>query len=83
MNGIVRMNKNDLFTPSTTPYTRGHSQKVFKSHAFKRPRINAFSQTVVNDWNDLSSDIITAPSIIEFKNRLDKYWEKIHYVFGE
>ena len=41
------------------------------------------SQRVVNDWNDLPSDVITAPSIIEFKIRLDKYWEKIHYVFVE
>ena len=81
MNGIVRMNKNDIFTPCTTPYTRGHSQKVFKSHAIKQPRINAFSKRVVNDWNDLPSDVITAPSVIEFKIRLDKYWEKIHYVF--
>ena len=30
---------------------------------------------LVNIWNSLPNEIVTAPSLNLFKNRLDKYWE--------
>ena len=55
--------------------TRGHVCKVKKGKATKTPRINCFSNRVVDDWNDLPSDIVTAESVESFKKKLDKFWE--------
>ena len=80
MNGLVRIDMKNLFTPIKMSHnTRGHSQRIFKKHAVKLARSNTFSQRVVNDWNSLPDDVIGAPSIITFKNRLDKFWQNIHY----
>ena len=79
VNGLVRIDSNLLFTPAMISHTRGHSQKVFKSHAVKLARNNSFSQRVVSNWNRLPTNVIEAPSINTFKNRLDKFWEDIHY----
>ena len=82
INGLVRMNVSTLFSPSDSN-TRGHSKRVFKKHAVKFPRTNFFSQRIVNDWNSLPTDIVNAPTINTFKNRLDKFWENIQYHTAE
>ena len=80
MNGLVRMNMYALFTPAKVRTTRGHSQKLFKYHATKHTRVNSFTQHVINDWNNLSTNVIYAPSLNIFKNRLDEFWEHLHYI---
>ena len=80
MNGLVRVDVSKLFIPGKLDHTRGHSQRVFKRHAVKVPRSNCFSQRIVNDWNSLSSYVVEAPSLNTFKNRLDDYWQDLHYV---
>ena len=40
-------------------------------------RCRFFSQRVVDVWNSLSNDIISAPSTKFFLNRMDKNWDKI------
>ena len=79
MNGLVRMDKEKLFSPTRSPHTRGHTQRVFKEHAVKLTRSRSFSQRVVNDWNNLPADIVEAPSLNIFKNRLDEFWRDIQY----
>jgi len=37
-------------------------------------REGIFCNRVTNIWNSLPIDIVTAPSLNSFKNRLDKYW---------
>ena len=74
MNGLVRMDTSDLFTPARLWHTRGHTRKVFKNHAVKTARVNTFSQRVVNDWNILPNYVLMAPSINLFKKRLDDHW---------
>ena len=59
----------------TSAYTRGHAHKLFKHHAIKRTRIDSFSQRIVNTWNSLPAYVINAPSINQFKNRLDRHWK--------
>ena len=53
INGIVRIDKEKLFSPAKVSYTRGHHGKIFKRHALKTARKNSFSQRVINDWNSL------------------------------
>ena len=79
MNGLVRMDKEKLFSPTKTLHTRGHPQRIFKEHAEKLIRSRSFSQRVVNDWNNLPVDLVEATSLNIFKNRLDELWRHIWY----
>ena len=77
-NGIVRVKAEDIFTlipPATTRSTTfGHHQRILRQKATNRTRINAFSQRVIKDWNDLSKEVVEATSVNSFKNKLDEYW---------
>ena len=55
--------------------TRGHSLKLAKNWCRTALRAHAFSQRVVNLWNNLREETVTAPSVNCFKNRLDEEWE--------
>ncbi len=56
--------------------TRGHSLKLFKNFAKKPIRHNYFTSRIVDTWNSLPADVVNAPSVNAFKNRLDKFWSK-------
>jgi len=36
----------------------------------------SFSHRVVQEWNKLSQDVVEATSVNQFKNRLDKFWQR-------
>ena len=44
-------------------------------------RKNSFSIRIAKYWNKLPENIVNAPSINSFKNRLDKHWkdEELYY----
>ena len=50
-----------------------------KPRAESRPRRQAFSARVVNDWNSLPQPVVGADSIEQFKSRLDAHWANIRY----
>ena len=79
MNNLIRVDAEKLFTQTKAVFTRGHNQRVFKTHAKKNARQFCFSQRIANDWNRLSQHVVSASSINEFKNRLDKFWNDIKY----
>ena len=79
MNGLVRIEIDLLFSPMKFAHTRGHPQRVFKCHAQKLQRINSFSQRVINNWNSLPMNVIQAPSLNDFKEKLDEVWKDLHY----
>ena len=84
VNELVRVDVNDLFTPiPTTHNTRGHKSRVFKHHATKRPRIDSFSQRVVNNWNTLPAHVVNASSLNVFKNKLDEHWKYQRYTLRD
>jgi hypothetical protein len=56
-------------------HTRGHSLKLVKPRATTSIRANVFSHRIVNNWNSLPEEVVTADSINSFKNRLDKHWK--------
>jgi hypothetical protein len=35
----------------------------------------SFTQRTVEIWNNLTSKVVTAPTIMSFESRLDKFWE--------
>eukprot|EP00794_Sanderia_malayensis_P019674 gene19674-21620_t len=59
---------------------RGHEFKLKVSACNKELRHHFFILRVVTKWNSLLEEVVTAPSLYSFKNRLDKYWK--HFKFN-
>ena len=53
--------------------TRGHELKLVKDQCRLDIKKYSFSQKTINEWNKLSTDCVTASSVIMFKNRVDTY----------
>lgn len=80
IHGIDSVNKDLFFTTATTQATRGHPYKLFMRRSRLSVRQNTFSVRVVNDWNSLPEEIVTASTVNRFKTKLDKFWSALHYV---
>ena len=50
--------------------------KLSKQRTSLDVRKYSFSQRVVQEWNKLSQDVVEATSVNQFKNRLDKFWQR-------
>jgi len=59
---------------ATTKDLRGNALKLKKGQYRLNVRGNYFAYRVVNSWNALPDDVVTAPSVNAFKNRLDHLW---------
>ena len=72
----VNINADKFFTINTLN-TRGHKYKIQKTQrATIQVRCQSFAIRSVNNWNSLTSEVVEAQSVNEFKNLLDKYWEE-------
>ena len=49
--------------------------KIMKHRCKRDVRKYSFTSRVVDLWNNLPEDIVTAKSVHQFENRLDRYWE--------
>ena len=63
-----------LFAQPLHSGTRGHSLKLSMQHSTSRHRSHFFSQRIINMWNQLSEETVSATSIDMFKSHLDKEW---------
>ena len=61
-----------LFRPAVERRTRGHSKKVFLESTNNNLRRYSFAVRSVREWNALPENVINAPSLNSFKNRLDR-----------
>lgn len=65
------------FFQINTNETRGHSYKIFKNRCFTTQRKYSFSQRTVNNWNNLTEEIVTSKNINAFKRALNNTpWNK-------
>ena len=80
MNNLIQIDQRMLFEPARVASTRGHRFKIAKGGATKLVRRNAFSQRVINQWNNLPSEIVESPTLLTFKSKLDKYWEGQEFI---
>jgi ribonucleases P/MRP protein subunit RPP40 len=75
MKGFEGVNIDDFFVLQPTNKTRGHPYKIAKKYARLDVRKYFFSNRVVNEWNNLSEEIVNSSSINEFKSKIQKYFE--------
>ena len=64
----------DLFELNQESKSRGHTLKIKKQRSRLNVRKHFFTNRIVDLWNNLTEEIISAKNLITFKNRLDKYW---------
>ena len=69
--GITKVDHETFFTINEN-ISRGNMYKFVKYRSRLNIRASFFSQRVVNDWNRLPNDVVSAESVNAFKNRLDK-----------
>ena len=64
---------------------RGHSKQVFITRSIKDVRKFFFTKRAAPVWNSLTEEIVSAPSVDVFKERLDNFWENqpMKYDFNE
>ena len=74
LTGKTKLDPKQFFERSQQARTRGHHQKLTKKRALHQARMKFFSHRVVSHWNALPEEVVTAPSINCFKNRLDQHW---------
>ena len=72
--GHIHVDKNRLFPGPNTTHTRRNSKAIYKQRSRTNIRRHSFSRRVVDHWNKLPDQIVTAPSINSFKNRINKLW---------
>ena len=53
---------------------RGHHLKLRKPPVNTVTRQHCFAIRVINEWNQLPEQVVSAPSLNAFKNRLDVHW---------
>jgi len=53
--------------------TRANSLQIVNRRCHYDLRKYSFCNRIINVWNSLPEDIVTAPSVNSFKNRLDKF----------
>jgi hypothetical protein len=72
---IDNLDASNFFDLNADSVTRGHSLKIKKPRVNSSQRQNAFSMRIINDWNKLSDETVTSPSINSFKTRLAAEWD--------
>ena len=74
-----------LFQLNTSNVTRGNSLKLMKNRSRKDVRKYSFTFRIVDVWNSLPDPVVTAKTVHQFENRLDKHWKfhplKFDYTF--
>ena len=64
---------------NVTNETRENPYKIVKACANITVCLNSFSHRMINNWNNLASEIVCAESVTIFKTRLDKSHHDDHH----
>ena len=70
--GLPAIPRNAFFRADNSERTGGHSMELSKERFRLDVRKHFFSQRVVNRWNGLSEDVVSAGTVEAFKRRLDE-----------
>jgi len=83
LNGYNNIGPTNFFVLSDTSNTRGHYMKLFKCHARLNVQSTFFTQCIVNSWNNLPLEVVSAPSVGSFKLKLDEFWRRSEYGYEQ
>ena len=72
-----------LLPLSNNTRTRGHALKIAKPYARLNLRKNFFCNRIVDDWNSLPSEVVSADTLSSFKAKLDALWLEKFYVYDD
>lgn len=72
--GFAQLDPSSLFSFRRSTHLRGHPYMLEKPRVQTTIRQHSFAVRVVNPWNSLPADVVTAPSIEVFKAKLDRHW---------
>ena len=81
LHGLYKVT-HDILPRDTKTKTRGHSYKLLKPSVQTSVRENFFSVRVVNPWNSLPEEVVSAPSINILKSKLNKVWDTHKYTLS-
>ena len=57
------------------PHVLGHHLKLYKRQCRLQQRANFFTQRIINQWNSLPDEVVSAPTLSIFKRViLDELW---------
>ena len=73
LTGRENIDASVFFRKATYTCLGGNSMKLYKPGFKKTCRQNFFSQRIVDDWNSLPDEVVTAESLNSFKKRLDEH----------
>ena len=65
----------DLREDVVSTVNRRHSKQIFITRSAKDVRSNYYTKRVAPVWNELTEEIVSAPSVDSFKRRLDEHWK--------
>ena len=79
-----------IYDPAVSPQmatctdarTRGHSQKLARSHCRTKRRADFFTNRIISPWNSLPQHVIDAQSVSAFERRLDKHWNGLQIKYN-
>ena len=69
INGLVDVDMNFFFTVNAN-HTRSNGLKLYKNRFNSNTRKFSFPQRIINDWNSLPQDVVSAPNVFIFKTKL-------------
>ncbi len=75
--GLLDIDSNLFFLLPARRGLRGHPFKVLHGESHRRRRGSSFSVRVVKYWNKLLVSVVSAPSVNNFKKRLETVWTKV------
>jgi hypothetical protein len=74
IHNVDKVDREKFFELHTESITRGHSLKLKKTRVSHKLRQNSFSIRIINDWNHLKEETVTAGTINSFKSQLAIEW---------
>ena len=71
VNSFEKLDEQNLEMEEETRQMRGHSRKIRKSRCLKDTKKYSFPHRIVDTWNGLKEEVVTATNIHKFKEMLD------------
>ena len=79
--GVDNLDRNNFVRIDPGVRTRRHEFKILKVRNETREKSSTLGYRAVNDWNTLSNYVVEAENLIQFKIRLEKYWQLKEFMY--